>query len=174
MPLQKHAPRGEGRQRLEAIVMPVCQEQTCSVCKHLGIVCHQGKMQQHLVDFAVTVASDSDDFIGVCVEQLPRATGVLIFRDAVARPVIERVAQEENRPGGKSLRTLEKGLQRFRATVNVRENHQSGHNQFPFVGSEAVSRQDASSDTRSKELEPLFSDNSKYLTWIFRPAAFAC
>ena len=76
------------------------QEQLAAgLVEQRGIVGHDGKVEDHLVDLGIAVAAHRDDAVGQGVEQRDYALGSVIARQVVARTVIEQVAQQDDAIG---------------------------------------------------------------------------
>ena len=70
----------------------VRQEQLAAgLIEQRGVVGHDGKVEDHLVDLGVTVTAHRDDAVGQGVEQRNHALGGVIARQVVTRAVVEQV-----------------------------------------------------------------------------------
>ena len=83
---------GADRQLLLVVEMAVGQKESATTIDEQQIVGHHRKLEQHLVDLCVAVATQGDDLTGSGVEVGDDALGVNALRDAVARTIVEDIA----------------------------------------------------------------------------------
>ena len=60
------------------------------------VVGHAGKVEDHLVDLGLAVASHGDDAVGDAVEHLDHALGRVVGGQVVAGAVVQEVAEEHH------------------------------------------------------------------------------
>lgn len=72
----------------------VSQEKPCIGGDNLGKIAHNGELQHHLIYFGVAVAVYCDDALFFAVEDFCHIYGVILAGYAVARAVIEDVAEQ--------------------------------------------------------------------------------
>ncbi len=88
MTINQDIASGERWQVIRAEQVPMGQEQTAVFHQHLLPGSGEGKMQQHLVNFAVTVAANGDDARGKRIEFFRHLRGGIAFRQRVTWAVV--------------------------------------------------------------------------------------
>ena len=76
------------------IYMPVREEKAHALIHKEGIVGHDGKLKEHLIDFGVAVATHGNNAVLHGIEAFNNAFRVDTFGYAVARSVVEYVAKD--------------------------------------------------------------------------------
>ena len=76
------------------VFMTVCKEETLAFVHDDGIVCHDGEVEQHLVDLAITIATNCYDAIGMLIEFISNGLWVVTFGKTVSRTKVEQVTEE--------------------------------------------------------------------------------
>ena len=75
--------------------MSVREEEASAAVHHHDIVGHHGKLEEHLVDIRVAVSPHGHDVAAHCVEPFDDGRGIDVVGYAVARTVIDYVAEQE-------------------------------------------------------------------------------
>ena len=83
------------RKCLRMIVVAMGEEESPSGIDKDGVIGHHVKGKQHLIDFCIAISAHGDDAVCPTVEQLHHALAVHARRQAVAWPIVEDVAQEQ-------------------------------------------------------------------------------
>ncbi len=131
MTISQYIASGERRQIIRTIEMTVGQKQAVAFAKHLLPGGSNGEMQQHLIDFAITVTADGDNPLRDAVQPLGDLRRRIPFRQRVARPVIEHIA-EDNQPLRPALReAFQNAFGRRQRAVNIGCEHQFHINPLP-------------------------------------------
>lgn len=110
---------GADRQLLLAVEMAVGQKESATTIDEQQIVGHHRKLEQHLIDLCVAVATQGDDLTGSGVEVGDDALGVNALRDAVARTIVEDIAEDAEHIAMVLVIELEHFLQGWTAAVDV-------------------------------------------------------
>ena len=88
MSVQQNVPAMQWRQVLFIIRMAVGGiNQRITVCNG-AVICHNGKLEYHLVDFGIAVAPDTENMLFFCVEQFNHLFWIIFFRQIIARTVV--------------------------------------------------------------------------------------
>ena len=91
---------GLKRRQVGCIVfMTVCSKEQMAAHRKQGVCCHDGEVQDHLIDFAVTVAAYTGDLLFVCIELRKHVFGQIFFGQVIAGTVVENVAQQDEPAG---------------------------------------------------------------------------
>lgn len=80
---------------LRVVLMTVGKEKSLPFIHNQGIICHDGEVEEHLIDFAVTVSSDGDDVVRKCIELLGYSLRIVAFGDTISRAEIEEIAKKQ-------------------------------------------------------------------------------
>ena len=110
---------GTDRQLLLVVEMAVGQKESATTIDEQQIVGHHRKLEQHLIDLCVAVATQGDDLTGSGVEVGDDALGVNALRDAVARTIVEDIAEDAEHIAMILVIELEHFLQGWTAAVDV-------------------------------------------------------
>ena len=110
---------GTDRQLLLVVEMAVGQKESATTIDEQQIVGHHRKLEQHLIDLCVAVATQGDDLTGSGVEVGDDALGVNALRDAVARTIVEDIAEDAEHIAMVLVIELEHFLQGWTAAVDV-------------------------------------------------------
>ena len=81
-----------------------------------------GEIEEHLVDFAVAIAAHAHDLIGHGVESRRHAGGIEAGGEAVARAVVEQIAEQEEHVAAHLLIMRQNGIERSDRPVYVGSN----------------------------------------------------
>ncbi len=84
-----------GGQMVGIVDVAVGEQDAAALVDEQDIVAHHREAEQHLVDLGIAVAAYGDDVIGQWVQCRDDALGVDALGDAVARSVVEDVAEDE-------------------------------------------------------------------------------
>ena len=84
-----------GGQMVGIVDVAVGEQDAVAFVDKQHIVAHHREAEQHLVDLGIAVAAYGNDVIGQRVQCLDDALGVDALGDAVARPIVEDVAEDE-------------------------------------------------------------------------------
>ena len=122
---------GAGGKRRELLVRPpevAVGEEEPDAVGHDGRVGPEHREREHvLVDLGVAVAADGHDALGHRVERLRGGLRVVVRRDAVARPVVERVAEEADEVRRVRLDAGAQRLHRGGYAVRIGEEENAAH-----------------------------------------------
>ena len=156
-------PEEEGVARIEAgvllrrVEMTVGDEDLVPPGDEETVVGHDGKAQHGLVDLGVAVAAHAEDG-----DRKPREHGGDLFGrvvpgQVVARPVVERVAQEQERVGLFGLHALEEQAAVIRRAVDIGGNDGFHRKDLPKrLGSSEGTPSDFSPRKAKNKLNPFF------------------
>lgn len=75
--------------------MAVGKYQSLPFIHYEGIVCHDGEVEEHLVDLAIAISSDGYDAVGQGIEFFSHGLRVVPLGYGIARSEVEKVAEEE-------------------------------------------------------------------------------
>ena len=109
----------ESRTVLLVVYMSVSDEHASAAIYNQGIVSHDWKFEQHLVNLSVAVATHGNDTVLSLIEQLNDTLRVNAFRNAVARSVVEYVAKNEQHVILLAVVEVEHTLKRGQTSVYV-------------------------------------------------------
>lgn len=84
-----------GGQMVGIVDMAVGEQDAAALVDKQHIVAHHWEAEQHLVDLGIAVAAYGDNVIGQRIQCRDDALGVNALGDAVARPIVEDVAEDE-------------------------------------------------------------------------------
>ena len=99
MSVQQNVPAMQWRQVLFIIRMAVGGiNQRITVCNG-AVICHNGKLEYHLVDFGIAVAPDTENMLFFCVEQFNHLFWIIFFRQIIARTVVLKITKEQQTVG---------------------------------------------------------------------------
>lgn len=101
------------------VPVAVCEEIASAIVGEDGVVAHDVEAEHHLVDLGVAVPAHGHDVLGVVVEEFGHALGVHPAGYAVARPVIEEVAEQNELVHLSGVVEPEDFLQRAGGAVEV-------------------------------------------------------
>ena len=104
---------------LLVVHMSVSDEHSSAAIYNQGIVSHDWKFEQHLVNLSVAVATHGNDTVLSLIEQLNDTLRVNAFRNAVARSVVEYVAKNEQHVILLAVVEVEHTLKRGQTSVYV-------------------------------------------------------
>ena len=111
-----------GGQMVGVIDVAVSEQDAAALVDKQHIVTHHREVEQHLVNLGITVAAYSDDVIGQRVQCRDDALGVDAFGDAVARPIVEDVAEDEEHVALLLAVKVQCTLQPGQTAVDVRDD----------------------------------------------------
>lgn len=104
--------------------VPVREEDAARAVGDERVVGHDREAQQHLVDFRIAVAAHGNDVPRVAVEQRGDARRVQALRHAVARSVVEQVAEQAEEVASVLFKKLHYAFGGGQRTVYVGGNEQ--------------------------------------------------
>lgn len=154
-------PRRQGREVGAEVPVAVGDEEPLAADHHLGEIAHEGEPQEHLVDLAVAVAADGHDLVGPGIEQGSAAGGIVAFKEAVSRSVVQEVPGEDEQIGSFAFGGGQRLSNRGQAAVEVgEENEGHGHGFTMEVPT-------PSSDTKGMDMPRIFLNALVYsLPWV--------
>ena len=88
--------------------------------KDTGIL--KRELKNHFIDAGIAIATDSDNPLGMAVEDIGRLHGLIIGGNAVPWPVIEEIAEEEDPVGAEQIQNPVQFLGRVDPSVYVTGN----------------------------------------------------
>ena len=115
----KDAAHAERRQAVFVPAVAVGEEEALAVCVENGVVRHHRKLEHHLIDLGVAVAADGEDAVLAAVENGGDLYGVVEVGHAVARSVIQEIAQKDEPVVTDRVGPGESCFERGRNTVDV-------------------------------------------------------
>lgn len=86
---------------------------------HPSVIGLYGEIEQHLIDFALAVATHCNDIGRALVETLRHGLRIQALGQAVARTVVEDVAQKEKHMATLAVVTIENGFQTGQRAVDI-------------------------------------------------------
>lgn len=117
--MEEDVPLLNRRQAVRIIVVAVgCIDDKVSLGQD-GIRGHDGKFEDHLIDFAVAVAADAEDGVFYSIQHGKDFFRIIVFRQIVSRSVVEDVAEENETVGTFPLISFEETAAVVSRAVNI-------------------------------------------------------
>ena len=110
------------RRTFLAIDVTVSEDDVPTVVDEMRASLGDGKIEEHLVDFAVAIAAHTHDLIGHGVESRRHAGSIETGGEAVARAVVEQIAEQEEHVATHLLIVRQNGIERSDRAVYVGNN----------------------------------------------------
>lgn len=95
-----------------------------SVNQQRGVIRHQWKFKQHLIDFAVAVAADGHDLFLSAVELFDHLRRRIVRAQGIARAVVQGVAEQHEQVGGVGFDMTFQQFKALGGAVYIREKKQ--------------------------------------------------
>ena len=112
--------------------MAVCCEYGSSADIKQGIIRHYGKIENHLINLAVTVSANADDAFFYSVEHCGDFSCVVSAGDIVSRTVIEQISEENELIRLLGVVRLNELFAKQSRPVNIGGNHKLHINILTF------------------------------------------